>query len=323
MRAAGFAALIFAAAAGLPAAADIVLRPPVDCAIGQTCFIQQYVDHDRSQRASDFRCESLTSNGHTGTDIRVATLRDMARGVNVVAAAPGRVRNIRDTMADRLFRQSDSSEVHGKECGNGVVIDHADGWSTQYCHLKRGSVQVRSGAQVAAGTVLGQIGSSGRASFPHVHLTVRKDGEVVDPFDPDGQISCGAPSTDTLWNTTIAYQPGAVMDVGFSDGVPDYAAVREGRAASDTLPRTAPALVVFGFVFGGQQGDRLRLDIEGPAGSVIEEVVTLDKSQPQLFRAVGRRLTGATWPAGSYRGTVSLQRKGKVISTRRSNVTIR
>lgn len=323
MRAAQVAALTIAAAAAFPAAADIVLRPPVDCALGQTCFIQQYVDHDRTGRSSDFRCGGLANNGHTGTDFRVPTLRDVARGVNVVASAPGRVRGVRDGMEDRLFRQSDSSEVHGRDCGNGVVIDHADGWSTQYCHLKRGSVRVRSGAQVAAGTVLGQIGSSGRSSFPHVHLTVRKDGDVVDPFDPDGQITCGAPSTDTLWNSDITYQSGAIMDVGFADAVPDYGAVRAGTATQDSLPRTAPAIVVFGFAFGGQAGDLMRLTIDGPAGTVIDEVVTLDKTQPQLFRAVGKRLTTDAWPAGTYRGTVSMQRNGKVISTRRGDVIVR
>ena len=60
-------------------------------------------------------------------------------------------------------------------------------------------MQVKTDEVVEAGTVLGQIGLSGRTQFPHVHLSVRKDGKVVDPFDPDGSVTCGEPDEDTLF----------------------------------------------------------------------------------------------------------------------------
>ena len=31
----------------------------------------------------------------------------------------------------------------GRNCGNGVTLDHGDGWQTQYCHMRRGSVAVK------------------------------------------------------------------------------------------------------------------------------------------------------------------------------------
>jgi hypothetical protein len=45
-----------------------VLAWPVACELGQTCFIQNFVDHDSSGAAKDFRCGSRTYNNHDGTD---------------------------------------------------------------------------------------------------------------------------------------------------------------------------------------------------------------------------------------------------------------
>ena len=73
----------------------------------------------------------------------------------------------------------------GQDCGNGVLVDHGDGWETQYCHMKQGSVRVTSGDAVGAGAVLGQIGQSGMAAFPHLHLSVRHNADKIDPFAPE------------------------------------------------------------------------------------------------------------------------------------------
>ena len=64
-------------------------------------------------------------------------------------------------------------------CGNGVKIDHPDNWSTSYCHLSR--VNVRSGQSVNVGSVIGLVGSTGRSTGPHLHLTLKKNGQTVDP----------------------------------------------------------------------------------------------------------------------------------------------
>ncbi len=79
------------------------------------------------------------------------------------------------------------------DCGNGLVIDHGDGWQTQYCQRKQGSVRGNNGQTVAAGDVLGQVGLSGRTLFPHLHISARKDGETVGPFQPDALDTCNAP----------------------------------------------------------------------------------------------------------------------------------
>lgn len=320
MRAAIVAALILSLAAPV-AARDILLNVPIDCDLGTECFIQQYVDHDQSPQAMDFRCSNLSYNTHQGTDFALRSLEQMRRGVNVISAAPGTVQGTRDGMEDRLYRTGDSDSISGRECGNGVRVDHGGGWSTQYCHLKRGSIAVRNGDRVRRGTILGQVGLSGRTQFPHVHMTVRKDGKVIDPFDPDGDVQCGAPSTDTLWQTPPPYRPGGVLDVGFTDRVPPFNDVKEGSAAADTMPANAPAIVVFGYAFGGKAGDRMQIRIDGPEGTLIDNELEIDRNQAQFFRALGKKRTTANWPTGQYTGTVVLRRGQREIS-RRQNTTI-
>lgn len=63
--------------------------------------------------------------------------------------------------------------------GNTVVIDHGNGWQTAYAHMHRIDVEV--GDTVAAGAQLGQIGSTGASTGPHVHVELRHGGEVIDP----------------------------------------------------------------------------------------------------------------------------------------------
>ena len=63
--------------------------------------------------------------------------------------------------------------------GKVVEIDHGNGLTTRYAHLHRQTVSV--GQQVSAHTQIGFLGSSGRATGPHVHYEVLVNGEPQDP----------------------------------------------------------------------------------------------------------------------------------------------
>ena len=295
---------------------------PALCELGAECFLQQYVDTDPGPGARDFTCNGLSYDGHKGTDLALPSLVAMRAGVPVIAAAPGTVRGVRDGMEDVPFTPEMAAALDGRDCGNGVVIDHGGGWETQYCHLRKGSVSVRKGQEVARGDQLGLIGLSGRTQFPHVHISVRHQGATVDPFDPDGEIDCAAPSADTMWLEPPAYRPGGLIAAGFAPGVPEFDAVRAGEAGSATLGAASEALVIWAYAFGGRAGDVLRLSFEGPSGARFDHDAPLDRTQAQLFRAGGKRVPKTGWPAGAYAGTVEMLRDGRVIDRMQTQVTI-
>lgn len=95
---------------------------------------------------------------HSGTDFR------SPRGTPVRAIADGRV-----TLVDDLFYT-----------GKTVVLDHGGGLFSLYAHLSATAVLVDE--LVAGGDMLGQVGSTGRSTGPHLHLTVKLLGERIDPM---------------------------------------------------------------------------------------------------------------------------------------------
>jgi murein DD-endopeptidase MepM/ murein hydrolase activator NlpD len=64
--------------------------------------------------------------------------------------------------------------------GNTVVVDHGEGLFSLYAHLSK--VLVEEGHELLVGDVLGQVGSTGRSTGAHLHLSVRLLGERVDPL---------------------------------------------------------------------------------------------------------------------------------------------
>jgi murein DD-endopeptidase MepM/ murein hydrolase activator NlpD len=63
--------------------------------------------------------------------------------------------------------------------GNMVEIEHADGLSTRYGHMSR--IDVAEGDVIAAGDMIGAVGSTGRSTGPHLHYEVRRNGDAVNP----------------------------------------------------------------------------------------------------------------------------------------------
>src|SRR5699024_2837450 len=69
----------------------------------------------------------------------------------------------------------------GGRNGYGVTVDvkHGNGMTTRYAHLR--SIKTKKGEAVAAGEVIGTVGSTGRSTGPHVHYEVLKNGQQVNP----------------------------------------------------------------------------------------------------------------------------------------------
>ncbi|WP_315831487.1 M23 family metallopeptidase [Bradyrhizobium prioriisuperbiae] len=215
-------AVVLAATPAALADDAYTLALPIKCEPGVTCFVQNYVDHDSSEKVRDFACGRRSYNGHDGTDIRIPDLEIQKKGVEVLAAAPGRVLRVRDGIDDVSVRETGRAAVAGKECGNGAVIAHRDGWSTQYCHMAKGSLRVKAGDDVTAGQPLGLVGLSGDTEFPHIHLTVRHNGTMVDPFAADAA-SEACNGGHALWApaqaAALAYRGSEILNAGFA-GLP-------------------------------------------------------------------------------------------------------
>lgn len=65
--------------------------------------------------------------------------------------------------------------------GNYVTINHGNNLYSTYCHLKKGSICVKKGQYVVAGTKLGIMGKTGHATGIHLHFGIKKNGKFVDP----------------------------------------------------------------------------------------------------------------------------------------------
>ena len=62
-----------------------------------------------------------------------------------------------------------------------VIIDHGYGYKTLYAHLNKATVKV--GKRVARGDVIGEVGSTGRSTAPHLHYEVRKNDQTENPVN--------------------------------------------------------------------------------------------------------------------------------------------
>ncbi|MBT1510483.1 M23 family metallopeptidase [Bradyrhizobium sp. SRL28] len=293
----------------------ISLALPMKCQPGVTCFFQNYVDHDASDKARDYRCGGRSYDGHDGTDIRIRNLEIQRQGIEVLAAAPGRVIGTRNDMDDVSVKTAGKAAIAGKECGNGVVIDHEGGWRTQYCHMAKGSVRVKVGEQTTAGQPIGLVGLSGDTEFFHLHFTVRHRGKIVDPFAYGVPAnSCGGGRS--IWAASLGeqteYRPREIIDYGFAGIAPTMELIESGEIGKHPFASGSDALVAYVRAIGLQAGDQQVLTVQGPGGAAIStnNLPALDRDKAQFLVIAGKKRTEVAWPAGRYSATYRVTRDG-------------
>ena len=289
---------------------------PIACDDPATCLVQNHFDLAKGSDVADASCGARTYDEHHGVDFRILDLPTMAKGVPVTASADGVVKRARDGEYDGAWIAQGRNAIGVKECGNGVLVDHGEGYETFYCHLRRGSIAVEEGQEVKRGERLADVGMSGRAEFPHVHFAVFKDGERVDPFT--GRSSgegCG--EGESLWAAPVPAHWSAdagpfVYKAGFTERRVDLPLIERGlpKPATDSA-----ALVFYARAIWLDEGDVQRIQLEGPEGfePVGMEDDPLESSKAQAMRFVGRPLKGERFPPGVYNGRYQVVRNGAVV----------
>lgn len=139
----------------------------------------------------------FTGNGKSNTDWP-------AYGQPVVADAPGVVVIAVDGIPDNIPGVVNAYDQHG----NYVVIDHQNGEFSLVAHLVPGTLRVRPGQYVNAGSELGRCGNSGQTTNPHVHWQVMDNPNATIarpvlqrylPYERNGQPYNGMPDqNDTI-----------------------------------------------------------------------------------------------------------------------------
>lgn len=109
---------------------------------------------------------------HTGLD-----MGGVPEGEPIFAAADGKVTAVEKNVTK-------SRDENGGS-GNYIIIEHEEGISTLYAHMKYGSIKdsIKVGYIVKKGERIGQVGDTGRATGVHLHYEVRKNSAAVDPTD--------------------------------------------------------------------------------------------------------------------------------------------
>ncbi len=299
-----------------------VLSLPIACQPHKTCFIQNYVDVDPGRGVKDYVCGTATYDQHSGVDFRLLSAAAATKTpFPVLASADGMVKAVRDGVEDVFFKKAKSQEIAGRECGNGVILDHGEGWETQYCHMRRGSVRVTKGQLVKRGDQLGEAGFSGMADFAQVHLSVRRNGKLVDPFLPGANGTCNPNARGPgLWEPSAAaafpYKNGEIIGAAFAGDAPDVNALELDDQNVVPLTTTSPGFVLYGRFINLKKGDRVNLTALGPSGELFDEsTAPIDRDKATYVAFVGKRRDKDPWPEGHYDGRVSLVRDGGVIAT--------
>ena len=212
--------------------AQPALEIPLSCELGGTCFIVDLYDHgrgfdeSRSPYMMDYTGGKRTTDDHYGTRFQIYNSRLANEGAIIMAAADGVVTSVRNKMPSDPYAVSVLGSRLSKSVGNSVVVDHGNGWETQYNGMMQDSIPVVKGDTVKVGQTLGKIERHTGLNYPSMQFVVRHKSIPVDPFVGlyEGMFNKGM-ERKPLWKNdfeeTAFTKDVGLVATGFSKEVPD------------------------------------------------------------------------------------------------------
>ena len=85
----------------------------------------------------------------------------------------------------KIFATGDGKVVYkGRKGGYGktIIIRHKNGYKSLYAHMSRYNKRIKIGSWVKQGSYIGQVGTTGRSTGPHLHFGIYKNGRAIDPL---------------------------------------------------------------------------------------------------------------------------------------------
>ena len=237
---------------------------------------------------------------------------EMIKGFEVLAANEGRVLSIQNSIPDQILNEQVKKSLKGNLCGNTVVLDHGNGWRTQYCHLMKDSVIVEPGEYVESGQPLGLLGLSGFTTYPHLEFILQKDDQFIDPFHSlKDKSKCGK-QTRSLWKYSqeIPYSDSIVISSNFSETLPKLIEVMLGNHSPPFLTRDIKRLVFWVQILGAKKGDIHSIFITNQEGKIISQSlknILVTNEAVGIFSIVHNIGSGKFKP-GLYKGNFVVER---------------
>lgn len=299
---------------------------PVDCELGTECFIFMYPDQAPGKEAQDFRCGRMSNDGLGGTSFALKDEQKIQAGIPVLAVADGEILRMKDGMPD--IANHDDSKVAGEECGNAVIIKHADNWQSQYCHLRNGSIKVKAGDQVKQGEQIAFAGESGRASFPQAYFEIRKDGHLIDPFKgyaiETGCTPIGREfNTRPLWKDPLEYKGTGLVSTGVTDHNPEFNETWSGKLSNLKASKNDDALIFWAQSYGVLAGDIEEVKIYRPDGSLFtSHSIKREKPYRNAMIIAGRRNSNPPFMNGQWKAIYTLEREHKKLTEKTTSFTV-
>lgn len=281
----------------------LACTPNVDCGV-----IFQPDVYERVDDMKDAACGDRTSDNRINTIIALSGLNAVKSGTPVLAIADGQIERVERGLPDGP----------DKGCGNGVLLWHKGGWSSEYCGLLRGSTSQAKGDYVRRGETIGYAGMSGALRWPGLAFTLRKFERPYDLWSGNA-VTAGCGALRPLI-AGLAYWPVSIIQSGITTAAPGLGNLKAGVTPPKELT-TSDQVVLWSHMAGLRESDSVQFTLVQNGKPVWQTGGPANPRSPIVYAVRKAPQTG--WTQGILEGRIAIVREKRVIAQTRARVTIK